>query len=131
MIELIEDGAVEFRAGGALGYDMVAELKILELQERFPHIRLKLYLPCRDQSARWSSAAQRAYDYILSRADAVVYTADMYTPGCMLARDRAMVDGSEVCLAYCTRRSGGTYYTCTYAARNGVKVLNVAGELEE
>lgn len=63
MLALIDRGAVEFRAGGAVGFDMVATLKLLEIKERMPHIRLRLCLPCRDQTRGWDEAGRRAYAY--------------------------------------------------------------------
>ena len=129
MIALIERGAVEFRAGGAMGYDMVATLKLLEIKQRFPHVRLRLCLPCRDQTRGWSDAAVRAYRYILERADEVTYTTESYAPGCMLARDRELVEGSDVCLAYCTQNRGGSFYTCSYALKKGLELINLADQL--
>ena len=43
-----------------------------------------------------------------------------------LDRDRKMVDGASVCVAWCTRRSGGTAYTVRYALKQGVRVINLA-----
>ena len=123
---LLERGVFEFRAGGALGFDTLAALRVLTLQERDPRCRLVLYLPCRDQTRGWSEAACRVYRYILERADAVFYTADQYVKGCMLERDRRLVEGSDVCLAYCTRNAGGSFYTCTYALKKNLQLINLA-----
>ncbi len=130
-LELYARGAREFRAGGALGYDMVAELKLLELQERLPDLRLCLYLPCRDQADRWSEHERRAYRYILDRADAIHYSEEAYVSGCMLKRNREMVQGCEVLVAYCTQSSGGTAYTVRYAKKLGVQVINLAAQCEQ
>ena len=59
---LIARGATEVRAGGALGFDMIATLKVLELKEEFPALRLSLCLPCRDQTRGWKESWCRAYD---------------------------------------------------------------------
>ena len=125
---LVDRGARDFRAGGALGFDMLAALKVLELRETLP-IRLVLYLPCRDQTRGWNEASCRAYRYILDRADEVHYTADRYTPTCMLERDRALVDGSDVCVAYCVKNRGGAFYTCSYALKRNLELINLADAL--
>ena len=129
--DLISKGAREFRAGGALGYDMVAALKVLELKEKHPTLplTLQLYLPCRDQTRGWDAPSCRAYAYVLERADGVRYASEAYTSGCMLARNRHMIDGSDVCLAYCTKHRGGSFYTCTYALKKGVELINLADVL--
>lgn len=129
MLDLIERGAVEFRAGGAVGFDMVATLKLIEIKEHLPHIRLRLCLPCRDQTRGWDEAGRRAYDYILARADEISYTVDTYTPSCMLARDRQLVEGSDICLAYCTQNKGGAFYTCSYALKKDLELINLADKL--
>ncbi len=128
---LIGRGAREFRAGGALGFDMLAALKLLEVRDTLPElaVRLVLRLPCRDQASRWDEPSRRAYQYVLDRADEIHYTANRYTSTCMLERDRALVDGSDVCIAYCVKNRGGAFYTCSYALRRDVALINLADEL--
>ncbi len=130
---LIARGARIFRAGGAIGFDMLAALKVLELRERMPNagIQLHLCLPCKDQTRGWDEPSCRAYRYILERADNVHYTAEVYTRTCMLDRDRRLVDGSDVCVAYCIRNRGGSFYTCSYALKRDVELINLADLLKE
>ena len=125
LTELIERGATVFRAGGAIGFDTVAALKVLELKERYPHIRLELILPCRNQTERWEETAVRTYRYILERADSCRFLFDTYFDGCMLERDRKLVEGADVCVAFCNRSRGGTAYTFTHALRAGLEVINL------
>lgn len=125
LTELCERGATTFRAGGAIGFDTVAALKVLELKERYPHIRLELILPCRNQTEYWEETAVRTYQYILKRADSHLFLFDTYFDGCMLERDRRLVEGSDVCVAYCNRSRGGTAYTFTQALRAGLEVINL------
>ncbi|MBO5842697.1 MAG: DUF1273 family protein, partial [Clostridia bacterium] len=54
-----EAGAVCFRAGGAIGFDTLAALCVIEQKKQYPHIRLELILPCRDQDVAWSEADRR------------------------------------------------------------------------
>lgn len=45
--KLISEGAVDFYAGGALGWDMLCEKAVIALRENLaPHIKLHLILPC-------------------------------------------------------------------------------------
>lgn len=125
LIDLIHRGATVFRAGGAIGFDTVAALKVLELRERYPHIRLELILPCRNQTERWEETALRTYHYILERADSHHFLFDTYFEGCMLERDRRLVEGSDVCVAFCNRSRGGTAYTFAHALRLGLEVINI------
>lgn len=76
--ELYNRGARIFRAGGAQGFDTVAALKVLELREQLPGLRLELILPCRDQTAGWDEAGVRTYRYIYRNADASRFLFDRY-----------------------------------------------------
>ena len=125
LTRLCERGATVFRAGGAIGFDTVAALKVLELKEHYPLIRLELILPCRNQTEYWEETAVRTYQYILERADSHCFLFDRYFDGCMLERDRRLVEGADVCVAYCNRSRGGTAYTFTQALRAGVEVINL------
>ena len=46
ILKLSERGAVVFRAGGAMGFDTLAALKVLDMRERLPKLELELVLPC-------------------------------------------------------------------------------------
>ncbi|MBQ8357452.1 MAG: DUF1273 family protein [Clostridia bacterium] len=128
--ELTQEGYTEFRAGGARGFDTIAALRVLALRERHPDCRLHLILPCRDQTKFWRVGEQALFDEILQKADRVDYITDRYNPTCMYARNRALVDGSDLCIAYLTENKGGTLYTCTYALKHKVPLLNLAEEID-
>ena len=129
LIALIERGATVFRAGGAVGFDTLAALKVLEMKEAHPFIRLELILPCRNQTERWPEAEVRTYRYILERADAYEFLHERYVSGCMLQRNRRLVQGSDVCLAYCYQNRGGTLYTVSHAMKEGLEVVNLFDSL--
>lgn len=123
---LISKGVRTFRCGGAVGFDTLAALIVIEKKLDGADVSLELYLPCRDQSSGWSYFNRQTYDYVLSEANSVHYSEEVYKSGCMLKRDREMVDGSTYCVAYCKKESGGTAYTLNYAKKKGVRTLNLA-----
>ena len=123
---MITQGYTIFRAGGALGFDMLASELVLQKKENGRNIRLELCLPCPEQAARWNAASKARYARILREADRVEYIADRYSPSCMHARNRRLVEESALCIAYCKRESGGTAYTCRYAKEKGLRVINLA-----
>lgn len=126
LVMLIEKGYCFFGAGGALGFDTLAALTVLELKNDFPQIKLILVLPCLSQADRWEEKDKAVYEDIKNKADKVVYTSQEYTRDCMFKRNRHLVDGSSVCVCYLTERSGGTAYTVDYARKQGLTVINVA-----
>ena len=46
---------------------------------------------------------RQVYEEIKSQADKVVYTSHDYFRGCMFKRNRHLVNGSSVCIAYLTQ----------------------------
>ena len=129
--ELVKKGFYTFRTGGAIGFDTLCALKCLELKKSRPDlpIRLELCLPCRNQTDGWSEQDRAVYNFVLARADKVTYEQDIYTSGCMHARNRRLVDGASACVTYLASASGGTAYTCNYARENGVRVINLLNML--
>lgn len=119
-------GIRHFYAGGALGFDTLAAQEVLALRDVHADVRLCLALPCPAQSSGWKEGQTALYEYIRDRADEVICVSDRYTPDCMFARNRYMADRSCVCVCYLQRARGGTAYTVNYAARNGVKIINLA-----
>ena len=127
IIKLINNGYRYFGAGGAIGFDTLAAWIVLKLKSDYPHIRLILVLPCREQTRGWSEKDKKIYNQILDDADKVVYTSENYNRGCMFKRNRHLVNNSSVCICYLTEQSGGTAYTVKYAKTHGLRVINAAG----
>ena len=123
--ELYERGVRHFRCGGALGFDTLSAITVLRLRTEAPDARLVLVLPCRGQAAGWSAGDRQLYERILARADEVVYASVEYSRESMMIRNRALVDGSGVCVAYMNSVTGGTAYTVRYAKRSFAEVINL------
>ena len=127
IVGLIERGVVFFGAGGAWGFDMLAEETVLQLKENYPHIKLVLVLPCPpdQQTLKWSAVQRQRYYEILERADKVRILSQQYTRGCMSARNRHLVDGSAYLVCYLREQRGGTAYTVDYAERQGIQIIRL------
>ena len=122
---LIGEGFTDFCVGGAVGFDTLVELKLIEKKKKYGYLRLNLYLPCHSQERSWSESLKQAYSYVIENADSVRYASEQYTRWCMQSRNRKMVDAAELCVAYCRRTSGGTYHTVEYAKKKGLEILNL------
>ena len=127
-----ERGCRDFFSGGALGFDTLAARAVLLLREERPDVRLRLVLPCRDQDERWSASARYEYQRILRLADSVEYISESYTKYCMLARNRRLVELSDMMIAYYDGSGrGGTAYTVAAAEQVGREVYNIFPNLEK
>lgn len=122
----IEAGCRRFVAGGALGFDTMAALSVIELRKTFGNIELMLALPCSSQANSWEDKDRQLYESIIQQADDVVYVSQKYTRGCMFKRNRYMVDCSSACICYLIKPTGGTAYTVSYARKKGLLVSNIA-----
>lgn len=122
----IAKGATVFRAGGAVGFDTMAALAVLSLRRRYPAIRLELILPCPSQTRGWSADDRCLYEQILAQADAHRYVSTGYYTGVLQQRNRALVEGSDVCVAYLRHsHGGGTAFTAALALKNGLDLINL------
>ncbi len=122
----IRAGATVFRAGGALGFDTMAALEVLSQRRLHPDLRLELVLPCPSQADSWSPRDKLLYEKIRAEADSVHYLSPVYFDGLLQMRNRALVDGSDVCIAYLrSSHGGGTAYTASLALREGLEFVNL------
>ncbi len=126
LIQLINRGYLYFGAGGALGFDTMAEQAVLSLKKEYPQIKLILVLPCKSQANAWSAKDKEIYQEMIGKADKIVYTSQAYFRGCMQKRNRHLVDYCSVCVCYLTRDTGGSAYTVRYAISRGLRIENVA-----
>lgn len=118
-------GVTAFRCGGALGFDTIAALYVIELKNEYPEIKLIIDIPHRNQASMWSELDQHTYDYILNHADSINVISENYYKGCMQKRNRHMVDNSDYVVAYVKRAKGGSYYTACYAESLDKNVLYI------
>lgn len=127
--KLISQGAENFYAGGALGWDMLCEKTVIELRKRFPAIKLHLVLPCpaAEQTANWREKDKAEFNRLLSAADTVQVCSAHYFDGCMKVRNMRLVSLSEVCVCYYSGMwRSGTGQTVRIAEQQGLTVINIA-----
>lgn len=126
---LINNGITDFYAGGALGWDTICVLKILELRKIYSHIRLIMILPCSpaEQCGKWNETDKAIYYDIINSADNIELISDHYYEGCMKLRNQALIDRSDICLCYFNqnRLKSGTGQTVRMAIKKNIKVINL------
>lgn len=127
---MISDGATDFYAGGALGWDMLCEKAVLILREKyFPYIKLHLILPCppEEQTARWSFDDREEYRKIYKAADSVEIIEEHYNKDCMKKRNARLAELGDVCVCFYKESSfrSGTAQTVRMAEKLGKEIINI------
>ncbi len=128
LVKLIDEGATDFYAGGAVGWDMLCEKAVIELRERFPHIKLHLILPCsaEEQTEKWSESDKAEFRRLLSAADTVEICSEHYFDGCMKLRNQRLVNSADVCVCYYNgKQRSGTGQTVRMVERQGKEMVNL------
>lgn len=121
---LVKAGITQFTSGMAIGVDCWAAQIVLALRESDPTLKLHCVLPCKNQDAKWNAAAKEAYHAILERADTIQYVSQDYYSGCMLDRNRRLVDLADILLAvYDGKPAGGTAATVRYARKQQKEII--------
>ncbi len=122
--ELVGAGYTDFFSGMAEGVDVWAALDVLALKKENPALKLHSVLPCEGQADGWSASMRELYTSILEQADDVVYVSREYNKGCMLKRNRYLVDHASCLLAvYNGEWRGGTAMTVRYAKSKHRKII--------
>lgn len=115
-------------AGGAIGLDTLAAQTVLSLKSIYPDLNLNLILPCQGQENSWNEDQKQEYAFIKEQADNVRILAPFFYNGCMQARNRELLQNSDLCIAYLRKgtRSGGSLNTVLQATKLGIPVINIA-----
>ena len=116
-------GVTDYYSGMADGTDLFAALAVLDLKEICPDIRLHCILPYPGQCDRWPEPARERYHAILDRADEAFTLSRHYYDGCLMARNKHLVDAAGYLLAVYDGTRGGTAATIAYARQLGRTVI--------
>lgn len=128
LVKLIDEGATDFYAGGAVGFDMLCENAVIELREHFPQIQLHLILPCsaEEQIEKWGESDKTEFRRLLLAADTVEICSEHYFDGCMKLRNQRLVNLANVCVCYYSgKQRSGTGQTVRMAERQGKVIVNL------
>lgn len=111
------DGYDVFLCGMARGCDFYFAEAVLELG-----LRLEAYLPCPSQADRWPKGDRDRQTGLLLRCGAVYMAEQRYSEGCMLRRNRLMVENCDALLTVFDGSPGGTRAAIGYAKKLGKSV---------
>lgn len=91
------------------GIDTYCCEAVLRLRKEWDDVVLEAAIPCRTQAQRWKARDQERYRRLLAQCDLKTLIQPNYTPGCMLRRDRYMVQRADYVIGvYDGSSQGGT-----------------------
>jgi uncharacterized phage-like protein YoqJ len=109
-------GYRHFITGMARGSDLYFAEAVLDLRETAPAITLESARPCETQADSWPEEERQRYLQILDRCNYETLIQHHYDRGCMMRRNRYMVDrSSRIIAVYDGVPRGGTAQTLAYA----------------
>lgn len=120
----LDMGISVFMTGMALGIDQLAAELVLMAKKNQPKDGIELWcaIPYDKQAAAWTNRERVRYHTILNQANRVDYVSHQYYDGCLLARNRFMIDNATHLIAVYDEQKGGTRYTVNYAEKKGLNV---------
>ena len=116
------EGWRHFICGMAQGCDLYFCEEVQNLKRIRDGVTLEAALPYADHASRWKPAQREKYLELLEGCDKIKVVTPLYSSGCLLARDRYLVDHASLLLAAYDGTPGGTKYTIEYALKQGLEV---------
>ena len=127
-----QEGYRHFLCGMAQGCDLYFCEAVLALRRQHSDAALEAARPCETQSNSWPEGDRRRYQTILDQCDLETLVQHHYDRGCMMRRNRYMVDrSSRIIAVYDGVPKGGTAQTLAYAMRRGLKTEILSLRQEE
>lgn len=119
------EGMRHFICGMARGCDFYFAEEVVALRQKHADVTLEAAIPCSSQTDGWPEADRVRWRALLAQCDWETLVQDHYTQGCMLRRNRYMVDHSALVIAVYDGVNGGTRRTLEYALRQKVPFVDI------
>ena len=116
-------GYRHFICGMAQGCDLYFCEAAQALRDSRPGVTVEAAIPCETQADKWPQPDRERYERLVGLCDFETMVQRHYDRGCMLRRNRYMVDRSSLLIAAFDGSSGGALYTAAYAMKRGVEVV--------
>lgn len=119
VLRACDDGYTTFLCGMARGCDCYFAEAVLAARVTFPAIQLVAMIPCPSQSSFWAEEDRQRHQALCGQCSRVVLHEPVYSPGCMLRRNRHMVSLCQRLITVYDGGRGGTGETVQYAISQG------------
>lgn len=125
-VEAVYAGGIRhYICGMASGCDLYFLEAVLCLRQTHPEITVESAVPYAGQADRWRASLRARYERLLAACDYHTLVQETYTAGCMMRRNRYMVDHARILIAAYSGAPGGTQQTLLYALRRGLEIIEI------
>lgn len=112
--------------GMALGVDTAFWEVAAKLRKNNPNIRIEAALPFIGQEKKWTEESQKQYKKMLSESDKVTIVSEGgFATYKMMARNRYMVNKSDIVIAVICKKTGETAQCVKYAKEHNKVVIEI------
>ena len=116
-----EAGCRHFICGMARGCDLLFCRAALALRDRHCDVTVEGAIPCQTQTDSWPASERELHHALLDQCDFETMVQHHYDRGCMMRRNRYMVDRScRIIAVYNGIPKGGTFQTLAYAMKQNL-----------
>ncbi len=113
-----EAGCRHFICGMARGCDLYFCRQALTLRDKYPDVTVEAAIPCQSQTDSWPRQEREQHAALLDQCNFETMVQHHYDRGCMMRRNRYMVDRScRIIAVYDGIPKGGTASTLAYAMK--------------
>ena len=109
----------------ANGCDLYFTEAVLHLRNVHSDVSLEAAVPCPTQADGWRKDLRERYQALLLQCDRRTLVSEVYDRGCMMKRNRYMVDASRMLIAVSNGQPGGAENTIRYAKRKGLEIKRI------
>lgn len=120
-----DEGIRHFLVGMANGCDFFFAEAVLHLRTLHPEVTLEAAVPCPTQADHWRADLRARYQALLIQCDKRTLVSETYDRGCMMRRNRYMVDASRMLIAASNGQPGGAENTIRYAKSKGLEIVRI------
>ena len=121
---LQEHGFVEFLVGRDGEFDQIVSSTILRLKKRTGKANFSLTWVMPYLKADYINN-QESYDSYYDSVEICEQSAHAHPKAAIQIRNRAMIDRSDLCVFYVSKKKGGAYQTFRYAETTGIPIINL------
>ena len=118
-------GYRHFICGMAQGCDLYFCEAAQALRDSRPGVTVEAAIPCESQADKWPPEDKERYQRLVGLCDFETMVQRQYDRGCMLRRNRYMVDHSTLVIAVYDGTNGGTRRTLEYAIRQKIPFVDI------